>query len=90
MLYFKFYDLQSQLMSKETVRSEFPTGLEFDANDQNLSYITMKGTTFRRKTMLKNALELIPREFAPNNMIIDNLSMPRCKIDLDSPSSGDE
>jgi hypothetical protein len=33
MLYFKFYDLQSQLMSKETVRSEFPTGLEFDAND---------------------------------------------------------
>lgn len=73
-------------MSKETVRSEFPTGLEFDANDPNLSYITMKGTTFRRKTMLKNALELIPREFAPNNMIVDNLSAPRCKIDLDSPS----
>lgn len=87
MLYFKFYDLQSQLMSKETVRSEFPVGLEFDANDPNLSYITMKGTTFRRKTMLKNALEMIPREFAPNNMIIDNLSMPRCKGDLESSGS---
>ena len=77
-------------MSKETVKSEFPTDLEFDANDSNLSYITMKGTTFRRKTMLKNALELIPREFAPNNMIVDNLSMPRCKIDLDSPSGTEQ
>lgn len=88
MLYFKFYDMQSQLMSKDNVRSEYPTNLEFDANDPNLSYITMKGTTFRRKTMLKNALELIPREFAPNNMIVDTLSVPKCKIDLDS--SGEE
>jgi len=51
-MYFKFYDLQSQLMNKENTRSDFPKGLEFDPNDENLAYITMKGTTFRRKTML--------------------------------------
>jgi hypothetical protein len=44
---------------------------KFDPEDVNLSYIPLTGTTFRRKTMLQNDFEVIPREFARNKIEIN-------------------
>lgn len=88
MFYFKFFDLESKLIKKETKASKFPPGLKIDPNSDDLSYVALKGTTFKRKTMLENKLEYIPREFAQNEISV----FPRqaSREDEDGPESGSD
>jgi len=52
MFYFKFYDVQSQLVANDTQISNVKSGFNLNANSDNFAYIPWKGTTFWRKTML--------------------------------------
>jgi hypothetical protein len=36
-----------------------------------MAYIPLKGTTFKRKTMLENKIQYIPREFANIDLELD-------------------
>lgn len=66
MFYFKFFEQESKLTAKDKNYQNFPLDLKIDPNSEDLSYVALKGTTFKRKTMLEHKLEYIPREFAPN------------------------
>lgn len=68
MFYFKFFDQESKLINKDQNLQLFPADLKIDPNSEDLSYVALKGTTFKRKTMLEHKLEYIPREFAPNEL----------------------
>jgi hypothetical protein len=83
MIYFKFFDQESKLVSKEPVK-KFPASLKIDPNSINLSYVALKGTTFMRKTMLEHKLEYFPREFAFNELPIS------ASDDIDSGSVSEE
>jgi hypothetical protein len=64
MFYFKLFEQKSQLQNQGTTGVKFSNEYKIDPNHQDLSYIPLKGTTFKRKTMLANKIQYIPREFA--------------------------
>ena len=70
MFYFKFFDTESKLISKDGPTQKFPSNLKIDPNSEDLSYVALKGTTIKRKTMMEAQLEFIPREFAVNEMYV--------------------
>jgi hypothetical protein len=70
MFYVKFSDQESKLVSQEYKKFKFPAHLKIDPNSEELSYVALKGTTFKRKTMLEPKIESIPREFANNQLAI--------------------
>jgi len=82
MLYLKFYDEHSELMNKFDNLKQFPDYLKIDPENNDLAYTTYKGTTFKRKLMSKNKLDLIPREFGTNTLTIDNLVFNRLETIL--------
>lgn len=66
MFYFKFYDIQSRLVNNDKTVANIKSNLNVDTSSIDLAYIPWRGTTFWRKTMLKNGLTYIPREFIYN------------------------
>ena len=77
MFYFKFYDIQSQLVNNDISTSEVKSNLSLDTNSHDMSYIPWKGTTFWRKTMLQHSLSFVPREFVANQFQLDRDNMDR-------------
>lgn len=71
MFYFKFFDMESKLINKDKKIENFPSNLKIDPHNEDLSYVALKGTTIKRKTMLEPKLEYIPREFATNELPIN-------------------
>ena len=67
MFYFKFYDQKSKLVNNERCVN-FNENSKVDPNNEDLAYSALKGTTFKRKTMMVNKLEYIPREFVTNEI----------------------
>jgi len=51
------------LENNDILSKDLNNKYKFDPNDENFSYISITGTTFRRKTMLEKNFEIIPREF---------------------------
>lgn len=86
MFYFKFFDTESKLVNKDSKIQKFPSNLKIDPNNEDLSYVALKGTTIKRKTMMEPQLEYIPREFANNELPIKL----RSEEDSSSPSSEEE
>ena len=56
MFYFKFFDTESKLISKDGPTQKFPSNLKIDPNSDDLSYVALKGTTIKRKTMMEPQL----------------------------------
>jgi hypothetical protein len=59
---------------------KFPNELKIDPDHQDLAYIPLKGTTFKRKTMLENKIEYIPREFANIELEFEEFSSRKMRI----------
>ena len=77
MFYFKFYDVQTQLVANDTHISNIKSGFDFDPNSDSFASTPWKGTTFWRKTMLCNGMEMVPREFVNTEFTLDRESLSR-------------
>ena len=79
---FKLYDPSSELLPSQTPPSIFPNSMKINPEHHSLAYSVYKGTAYKRKLMLKNVVEYIPREFGSGALVADDLAFSRLETIL--------